>query len=84
MRDWLARLNRILKRFDGAQKRRDIRELRAIEAEIANDPYERAARAEVDALLGHAHDPDAMTPDSPTMNPFLGLLSGDPRHSRPS
>jgi len=44
-----------LKQFDGAQGRRDLRELRALEAEAAareRDPYEIAGRAEVDALLG--------------------------------
>jgi len=44
-----------LRRFDGAQGRRDLRELRRLEAEEterANDPYEQMGRAEVDALLG--------------------------------
>ena len=43
-----------LKQFDGAQGRRDLREMRALEAEEtarAHDPYEQMGRAEVDALL---------------------------------
>jgi hypothetical protein len=53
---WWQHLARWLRRFDGAQRRRDIRELRLMGYD-QQDPYLSAAEREVDALLDKANWP---------------------------
>lgn len=56
-REFGRRLARWLRQFDGAQSRRDLRELRIAIEEHERDPYEADGRKEVDALLDRANWP---------------------------